>query len=84
MTELASKRIKALRMNSSFCNDTDDEVVSYLLYKECADKGIVDTIAFFSPEEDDYLTLGFVQRVYAEGYDAIINDGELIGFKKAV
>lgn len=64
---------------------TDEVFVDMLLFEEMERHHVVDPIHFYDVEEhDDYETLGFCQRIYDKGYDAVINDGKLIAFKKAV
>ena len=79
------ERLRALRQtNPEFYNGTDEEIIGYALCRVFNFEELDLPIAFYRLEADDYMSLQFVERVCERGYDAIINDGQLIAFKKAV
>ena len=86
MKSYTREKIAILRqVNPCVYTITDDDIVDMLLYEEMERQRVVAPIHFYDVEEhDDYETLGFCECVYDKGYDAVINDGKLIAFKKAV
>ena len=63
---------------------TYQELINWILNEKLEALGLEMDIHFFDSEIGDYDTLAYCERVYDLGYDAIINDGQLIAFKKAV
>jgi hypothetical protein len=63
---------------------TDYDLVIWLLNETLEALGLEMAIHFYDAEIGDYNTIAYCERAYDLGYDAIINDGQLIAFKKAV
>lgn len=62
----------------------DEELVIWLLNEKLESLGLEMDVHFYDTEIGDYNTIAYCERAYDLGYDAIINDGQLIAFKKAV
>jgi hypothetical protein len=78
-------RIKALRqIRPKHYHGTDAEIIGVTLCGVFMEEELELPICFYGLDEDDYMSVGFVEKVCKLGYEAVINDGELIAFKKAV
>lgn len=63
------------------------DIIGTALCRMFIDLEIELPIAFYEASmvhSGEYMSVGFVEDVCSKGYDAVINDGELIAFKKAV
>ena len=78
-------RIMALRQIRPKCYyGSDAEIIGIALCGVFIEEELELPIYFYRLDEDDYMSVGFVEKVCKLGYEAVINDGELIAFKKAV
>ena len=63
------------------------DIIGTMLCRVFLDEEIELPIAFYEAgmvHSGEYMSVGFVEDVCSKGYDAVINDGELIAFKRAV
>lgn len=81
-------RIRALiQINSKRYGESFADVIGTALCQVFIDEGLELPIAFYEVDmvhSGEYMSVGFVEDVCSKGYEAVINDGELIAFKKAV
>ena len=85
MTSFMKERMKMLRQaKPNIYDGTDEEIMSYLLFMACEDINLVHPIQFYDGDCENYKTIEYCEKAYDLGYDAVINDGEVIAFKRAV
>lgn len=78
-------KINVLRqVNPEIWYGTIEDIISYALYSAVHEEGVELTTDLNRLRTGDEWTIESIERAYDLGYDAIINDGQLIGFKKAV
>ena len=81
-------RIKALiQIDSEHYGESPADVIGVALCRVFIEEGLELPIAFYKVgmvHSGEYMSVRFVEDVCSKGYEAVINDGELIAFKKAV
>lgn len=61
---------------------TLNEVVNTNLCKVISEYGLELPCTFYDDDHKDYDSPEFIERVCAKGYEPIVNDGKLYGFRK--
>lgn len=77
-------KINVLRqVNPEIWYGTIEDIISYALYRAVHEEGFELTTELYRLRGAEW-TIESIERAYDLGYDAVINDGKLIAFKKAV